>query len=206
MGEFIMKINIFFLLCIFLGRVGAAPMPEQTLVCVACHGPTGLSVNPQWPNLAGQHASYLTKQLLDFKKNKARSSELMKPFVMNLSKDDIQQIALFYSNQAPPSSEKSSVSSKKRSLLKRGEQLYKTGDRERHLPACITCHGPTGKGNAHAGFPVLSKQKAAYMILQLQAFKTKQRTNDPSAIMQDISLRMTKTDMEAVSNYIAALD
>lgn len=201
-----MKINVFFLLCIFIGRVCATSIPDQTSVCIACHGPTGLSINPQWPNLAGQHASYLKKQLSDFKANNARSSELMRPFVMNLSKDDIQQIALFYSNQALPSLGKSSISSKKRSLLQRGKQLYRSGDLERHIPACIACHGPTGKGNAHAGFPVLSKQKADYMIIQLQAFKTKQRTNDPSAIMQDISLRMTKTDMEAVSNYIATLD
>ncbi|MFZ4077338.1 MAG: c-type cytochrome [Legionellaceae bacterium] len=201
-----MKINIFFLLCILIGRVYATSIPDQTNVCVACHGPTGLSMNPQWPNLAGQHASYLKKQLSDFKANNGRSSELMRPFVMNLSKDDIEQIALYYSNQALPSSEKSSVSSKKRSFLERGEQLYKTGDLKRHIPACIACHGPTGRGNAHAGFPVLSKQKVDYMIIQLQAFKAKQRTNDPSAVMQDISLRMTKIDMEAVSNYIATID
>ncbi len=45
---------------------------EKSTLCAACHGPKGVSTNPLWPSLAGQHEGYLKKQLLDFKDNKKR--------------------------------------------------------------------------------------------------------------------------------------
>ena len=77
--------------------------------------------------------------------------------------------------------------------------------RIKRITACIACHGPQGTGNAQAGFPVLSGQHAAYTVLQLVAFKDGKRKNDLNHIMQDISNRMSKEDMEAVAHYIEAL-
>ena len=38
----------------------------KSAICAACHGADGNSSNPMWPSLAGQHASYTYKQLIDF--------------------------------------------------------------------------------------------------------------------------------------------
>ena len=43
---------------------------QKAATCAACHGPNGNSTNPEWPSLAGQHASYLVKQLQNFKVEK----------------------------------------------------------------------------------------------------------------------------------------
>ncbi|KTD20940.1 cytochrome c4 [Legionella lansingensis] len=172
---------------------------EKTALCVACHGQQGISVNPQWPNLAGQHASYLLKQLKDYKNITTRNVPVMTAIVANLSDADMAALAEYYAKQ--PLGEGATPEK----YLKRGEQLYRGGDFKKHITACIACHGPRGTGNGQAGFPLLSGQHAPYTIQQLQAFKDKKRSNDLNAIMRDISERMSQEDMEAVAYYIQGL-
>ncbi len=172
---------------------------EKSTVCAACHGATGISINPLWPNLAGQHATYLVKQLHDFKNMKTRNAPTMTPMVTNLTEQDMNDLAAFYARQPLPEG------STPQKYLKRGEQLYRGGDFSKHITACIACHGPAGLGNAQANFPVLSGQHAAYTVQQLQAFKDKKRSNDLNSIMRDISARMSLEDMQAVANYVAGL-
>ena len=171
---------------------------EKSITCAACHGATGVSINPIWPSLAGQHPGYLIKQLNDFKQKK-RNNPLMSPMAINLSEQDMEDLAIFYAKQPIPQGKTA------KKYLARGEQLYRGGDFSKHITACIACHGPKGTGNAQAGFPVVSGQQAAYTILQLEAFKSGQRSNDLNSIMHDISGRMSKEDMEAVANYMAGL-
>lgn len=177
----------------------ANKMPEKAALCSACHGPNGNSTNPVWPNIAGQHSSYLDKQLHDYKQGTTRKDPTMAAIVANLSDMDMSELARYYSTQ--PIME-SSVPEK---YLKRGEQLYRGGDFDKHITACIACHGPRGTGNAEAGFPLLSGQHAPYTILQLEAFKNKTRQNDLNAIMRDISSKMDPEDMKAVAWYIQGL-
>lgn len=177
----------------------AVPMPEKASMCVACHGPMGNSSNPQWPNIAGQHALYLLKQLHNFKELKGRNAPTMTAIVATLSNEDMVNLANYYAEQPLA---KGSVP---KQYLSRGESLYRGGDFDKHITACIACHGPKGTGNEEAGFPVLSGQHALYTIEQLQAFKNKKRSNDINGIMQDISKRMDDDDMKAVAYYIQGL-
>ena len=172
---------------------------EKTAVCAACHGPQGISTNPLWPNLAGQHAPYLLKQLHDFKTAGKRDAPTMAPLVNTLSEKDMEDLAAFYATQAKPLGETPEK------YLKRGQELYLGGDFSAHITACIACHGPTGSGNAQAGFPVISGQHAPYTIQQLQAFKNKKRNNSLNDIMHDISVKMNEEDMEAVAYYLQGL-
>ena len=173
--------------------------PEKIMVCAACHGAKGISTNPEWPNLAGQHAGYLVKQLNDFKKALHRKAPTMIPMVSALNENDIAQIAAFYAAEPKATGETPAQ------YVTRGQQLYRGGDFDTHITACIACHGPQGTGNAQAGFPSLSGQHAAYTLQQLQAFKNKTRSNDLNGIMRDISARMSTEDMEAVAYYIEGL-
>ena len=74
--------------------------PAKAQTCVACHGPAGVSSNPQWPNLAGQHAGYLAIQLKAFRDG-SRDNPAMVPFVADLTDADIAALAKFYSEQKP---------------------------------------------------------------------------------------------------------
>jgi cytochrome c553 len=189
----------FFFMSGVVGAVGNEQSgQEKATLCAACHGPTGVSVNPAWPNLAGQHTTYLIKQLHDLKEGKLRHSPIMAPFVAALTDDDMASLALFYSKQSTPKHHADKENT-------RGAQLYRAGDMKKHIAACIACHGPRGRGNDLAGFPILSGQQVDYSIQQLQAFQEKSRRNDLNSMMRMISARMSDDDMKAVSRYASSL-
>ena len=197
-----MKRLLFGLLCILFSMpMMANPQAgeEKAAVCAGCHGPKGISINPEWPNLAGQHATYLAKQLHDYKDASTRNAPLMTQMVMLLNPEDMLNIAEFYASLP------ASTGTTPEKYLARGETLYRRGDLTKHITACIACHGPQGTGNAQAGFPSLAGQQPAYTIQQLMAFKNKTRLNDLNSIMRDISARMNQEDMEAVAWYLTGL-
>lgn len=71
---------------------------EKAVVCEACHGKTGMSIDPNYPNLAGQHYSYLVKALVDYRSGN-RSNAIMSSFAANLSNQDIEDLAAWYASQ-----------------------------------------------------------------------------------------------------------
>ena len=68
-------------------------------VCAACHGADGSKpVAPENPILAGQYEDYLVKALSDYKSGK-RANPVMKTFADQLSKQDIEDVAAWFSKQ-----------------------------------------------------------------------------------------------------------
>ncbi len=82
----------------------AAPVaggkPAQVAVCAACHGDNGVSASPTFPNLAGQHRSYIEVALKGYKSG-ARKNAVMAGQAAGLSDADIKALALWYSSQTP---------------------------------------------------------------------------------------------------------
>jgi cytochrome c553 len=178
----------------------SAEIIAKTQTCAVCHGQQGVSSNPEWPNLAGQHASYLRKQLMEYQQGTKRQAPIMAGIVASLSEADMKDLAAYYAS-LPRGMGKVSPTYQ---ML--GEKIYRSGDVDQGITACIACHGPKGGGNDEARFPMLAGQQAAYTIQQLHAFKDKTRSNDLNHIMQDISARMSHKDMEAVAYYMQGLD
>lgn len=196
------KFALILILCAPLlihAQENTSAIADKTRVCSACHGREGKSSNPEWPNLASQHPQYFIQQLQDIKNGVLRNTPTMKALAAALSEQDMDDLATYYAKMPLVQG------STPKEFLQRGEQLYRGGDFEKRITACIACHGPQGMGNAQAGFPVLSGQHAAYTVLQLSAFKDGKRKNDLNHIMQDISSRMSQADMEAVAHYIEGL-
>jgi cytochrome c553 len=71
---------------------------QKAAVCAACHGADGNSVVPDFPRLAGQYPDYLAKALTDYKTG-ARKNAIMGAQAVNLSKQDIADLAAFYASQ-----------------------------------------------------------------------------------------------------------
>lgn len=167
----------------------------KSAVCAACHGTDGNSVNPAWPSLAGQHASYMVAQLQAFKDGE-RQNDLMTPMAAGLSEQDMQDLAAYYEAQEP------ATLAADPELVERGRQIYLGGDLDRQVTACAACHGPTGRGNPLALFPRIAGQHATYAEIALQDFAAGDRANP---MMQDIATRMSPDDMRAVSTYMQGL-
>ncbi|MEX0735706.1 MAG: c-type cytochrome [Steroidobacteraceae bacterium] len=176
----------------------AALGAQKAAVCGACHGMTGTSVNPEWPNLAGQHETYIVEELQHFKQG-TRVDPLMTPMSIGLSEADMQDLGAHFAQQTPTGLEADP------SNWKNGEKLYRGGDPERELPACIACHGPQGKGNGPAKYPALRAQHAVYALKQLKGFADGKRSTQGSDIMQTIAAKLTDEEMRALASYMQGL-
>lgn len=173
-------------------------------VCAACHGTDGNSSIPANPNLAGQHASYLLKQLNNFKasadgKPALRQNAIMNGMAAPLSADEMKALAQYFSKQTL----KPAVA-KDEKLATEGRALWRAGDMKKGIPACAGCHGVAGAG-LPAQYPALAGQHQDYLISQLKQFRDGTRANDPEGMMRTIAAKMTDQQMAAVAEYAAGL-
>jgi len=176
----------------------ASPGKEKAAACAACHGADGNSINPLWPNLAGQHIDYIVKQLSAFKSGE-RQEPSMTPMATPLTAEDMADIAAFYAGQRP----RLGVTDEK--LLSLGQSIYRGGKKTAGVPACMACHGPRGSGNPGAGYPALSGQHPEYLVKQLNAYKNDQRSTDPAEMMRSVAKRLSSEEIAALASYAAGL-
>jgi cytochrome c553 len=182
----------------------------KSAACTACHGPNGNSANPLWPSLAGQNAAYLAGQLKHFKANaRINSNGVMPGLAAPLSDQDIQDLAAYFSQQTPAGLEADP------SYWKAGRMLYRGGDSSRAIPACMACHGPSGRGNPEAGYPALRAQHSQYVVKELTDYAAGKRytLNDKgdssggpnAAIMGTVSQRLSAEEMRNLASYVQGL-
>jgi len=189
---------------------------EKSASCASCHGDDGNSMVATFPKLAQQHSSYLAQQLHAFKDG-TRNDPMMSPMAKSLSDEDIADISAYYATQKvaenalpvlPPVDEDENPSGKKydiQDLIAQGSNLYRNGNLQSEVSACIACHGPFGEGNKPASFPALKSQHADYLIKALTDFKSGARSNNPENIMHMIAKKMTDEEIKAVSYRISMM-
>jgi cytochrome c553 len=157
---------------------------QKAANCLGCHGPKGKSTSAQWPNLAAQQSTYIVNQLNAFKTG-TRNNPMMQSMVANLSADDINNLAAYYSSQPPVSAG--------------GDpNLAKPGKTKASI--CLGCHGSSVEGNGQ--FPRLAGQHPGYLVKQLSSFKEGVRK---SGHMQAIAGTLSEDDMKALAAYFGSL-
>jgi cytochrome c553 len=170
----------------------------KAATCGACHGIDGNSVNPEWPNLAGQHETYILKQLTAFHGGN-RQNPLMSPMAAILGEQDMADLAAFFSSQTVRGGETDP------SRAKLGQRVYRSGNVGSKVMACAACHGPDGRGNAPAAFPSIQGQHATYVAAQLRAYKAGTRTTDPNQMMREMAAALSDEEIDAVASYVQGL-
>jgi cytochrome c553 len=194
-----------FVLCASPLFASAAPIGDaakgQALaakVCAACHGADGNSPIAVNPNLAGQHAEYLYKQLRNFKGGQ-RNNPIMMGIAATLSEDDMRNLSAYYAAQ--PASQ---LAAQNADLVEQGRKLFRGGDKTRAVAACAGCHSPDGAG-IPIQYPRLSGQHTEYTAAQLRAFRAGQRANDENEMMRTIASRLTDQQISALAEYLSGL-
>jgi cytochrome c553 len=160
--------------------------------CAICHGPTGIS-RADSPNLAGQYASVIYKQLLDFRSG-ARNNAIMTPFAINLTDQEIYDLAAYYAYLPRLPAYHPTPQLPRPRIVIYGAPM-------RGIAPCGSCHGSLDN---KAGSPWLEGQSAVYMREQLQAFASGQRLNDISQQMRNIARAMTPQEIEEAAAYYAS--
>jgi cytochrome c553 len=193
-------------------RGDVASGASKTTVCVACHGPSGNSIVPQFPSLASQRGDYLYHRLVAFKavnpKDSSYASSPMAAQAQNLSDQDMRNLAMYFAAQAqiapvpPPAA----------AVDGRGEALYLGGDPSRGVPPCQGCHGaaalggPVEYGNQYLAYPLLRGQHAAYLVSRLTNFRNgvpNGSSND--FIMHGVALTLDDGAIQSLAAWLESL-
>ena len=170
-------------------NTGAAPSAAKapaynidTLLktCATCHGDKGLATADLWPTLAGQKKGYLMAQLREFRDGK-REDQLMTQNAKNLSDQDIEALASYYSQQVDNRAKPTEVNME--------------GARVR--AHCISCHGKKGK-TVNQLWPNLAGQQPGYLAKALMDYKTGKRKNP---IMEVIASELNEQQIKDVAEY-----
>jgi cytochrome c553 len=163
----------------------------KAAVCTACHGPGGNSTQPLIPALAGQTARYISLQLRDFQEGR-RTDSLMSPMAKNLSRQDMYDLAAYFSAQ------------QLRPLdFKADPQRVALGEKKVAETLCTMCHqgGMLGQNE----IPRVAGQHYDYIVKQLKDFKAGCRTND-AGNMASVSKTLSDEDIVNLGHYLANLD
>jgi cytochrome c553 len=149
--------------------------------CAACHGDKGVSANPANPSLAGQDAQYIAAALKAYKDG-ARSDETMKGLAATLDEAAAKNLAAFYANQQPQSTNV-------RKPLTTAEWAQR----------CDRCHGVNGN-STDPSLPALAAQRVDYLEKVLHAYRTGERKSPQMAAMSE---GLTAADVENLAAYYA---
>jgi cytochrome c553 len=160
--------------------------------CAICHG-SNRQGQVDTPNLEGQPAAAVYKELHDFKDG-SRTNAIMSPFAVRLSEQDMLDLAAYYAYLPRQPGSHSDVDVAMPQIVARGAPM-------RNIAACSSCHGTT---DAKLGTPWLDGQSAVYLKAQLQAFASGTRRNDISEQMRNIARQMTAAEIEDAAHYYAA--
>jgi cytochrome c553 len=177
-----------------LGLKGDAERGEEAYeVCGACHLPSG-SGRPDgtFPQLAGQHATVLIKQIADIRAGR-RDNPIMYPFATTLvDPQELADVAAYVQKlPIPPGNGKGPGTD-----LAKGKTLF---DRD-----CVQCHGQQGEGNEAKFYPVLAGQHYEYMLRQVRDIAGLRRRNanpDMVKVVKDYK----DDEIQAVVDYMSRL-
>jgi len=180
----------------------AAARPERGQakaqeVCVACHGEQGVSVAPQYPNLAGQSGAAIYKKLSDYRTG-SRTNQLMTDIAKALDEATLADIAAYYAAQPKRNPNPATLADTPAAIV----QLVELGDPNRNIPPCAACHRPGSGGPIET--PILAEQGKEYIVEQLKMYAAGNRRNDVYGRMRTIAAKLTPAEIDGLATYYRA--
>jgi cytochrome c553 len=172
--------------CIATAPAHAADDIEaKAQACAACHGANGVPADPKtMPIISGQEASYLYKELHDYKSGD-RKSPIMAPAVADISLADLRQIANYFAAKPWPPKQAASAA----------------GSPPNGIAQCLPCHQPSFEGGPPA--PRLAGLSYEYLAGTMRDFADGKRTNNGD--MPGFMKVLSEADREAMAKYLAGL-
>lgn len=179
-----------------LGRSGAQTSPATVQVCAGCHGAQGISSSPTFPNLAGQSAAAIYKALKDYRDG-TRNSPVMAPMAKMLTDDQMVEVAAYFSRLPRGDLDAQKAASPDPLVVK----LVESGDPQRALPPCASCHGVKAGGPVET--PTLAGQHEEYLLTQLRLFARGERRDDVFGRMRTVAAVLSDQEMQQLAAYYA---
>lgn len=165
--------------------------------CAACHLPSG-GGNPDGsiPQLAGQHATVVIKQLADIRFG-LRYNPTMQPFARKLADaQEIADVAAYISTLCIPADSGKYAGLDAVEMVAGGKLLYEMD--------CSQCHKPRGQGVKETFYPVLAGQHYRYLLRQMTDIRDGKRGNAHPEMIQ-VARKYNYDQLLAISAYLATL-
>lgn len=164
--------------------------------CALCHSLDGISRMSKFPKLAGQPASYIEKQLLDFKSGRRENDGgQMAAIAADVTDENRPKVAAYFAGlTAPPPVPLEGMDPAVEAVIEQGFGGA--------VPDCMSCHGKDRV--ADSGAPRLEAQHADYIAKQLRDFKEGARSNDSDAIMRKIASALPDELIDRIAAHLAA--
>jgi cytochrome c553 len=171
----------------------AAAGRQKAEVCLACHGPNGVSSLPATPSLAGQSDQFIQWQLVFFRSGR-RPNPAMAPLVANLSDEDVRTLGAYFAGL--PYFGKPAAGVPNPDLAAKG----KTIAAQHH---CASCHLDTFRGTGAAA--AIANQREDYLVKALQDYRSGTRPSTGVAAMNEAAAALSDDQIVAVAHYVATL-
>jgi cytochrome c553 len=168
----------------------AQSIEEKTQVCASCHGENGKPIDKTIPVIWGQQQGYLYIQLRDFKRND-RKNEIMQPIASAMERQDMMDIAEYFSKKAWPDLGQPRAS----------KDVSERALSANHSVGCTGCHLDHFQGDGTV--PRLAGQSKEYLAKTTADFRTRARGNNPG--MSDLMIATSVDDLAALSEYLSGL-
>jgi cytochrome c553 len=156
--------------------------------CANCHGPSGQSVKPDVPNLAGQNTVYVLNQLNKFHDGRRKGAFFMEGLVKAMSNDERFAVAVYYTNQEAPKP----LPPRDAALAAQGKALYENG--------CKRCHGEDGTGSEKNSR--LAGQQPDYLESTIRGYRDSVRVDER---MFKSTKGLSDAQVKALATYIGAM-
>ena len=171
-------------------RAAAQSIEEKAQVCAGCHGADGKPVDKTIPVIWGQQQGYLYIQLRDFKRND-RKNEIMQPIVSAMERQDMMDIAEYFSKKPWPDLGQPRAS----------KDVSERALSANHSVGCTGCHLDHFQGDGTV--PRLAGQSREYLAKTTADFRTRARGNNSG--MSDLMIATSVDDLAALSEYLSGL-
>jgi cytochrome c553 len=166
----------------------ADEIEAKALACAACHGENGVPKDPKTtPIIWGQEASYLYKQLHDYKSGE-RKSAVMAPAVQDISLPELRKLANYFAAKSWPAPPAGAAAAAPAAIAEK-------------LVQCRLCHQPNFEGGAPA--PRLAGLSYDYIAASMKSFAGDERTNNGD--MPKFMQALTDSERDAMARYLAGL-
>ena len=186
----------------------------KAAACVACHGIDGNAALEMYPSIAGQNERYIAEQMaLIANGQRGGMAVAMQPFVTDLSAQDMRDIGAWYASQKATAglADDTPIADGEHAgkpFYALGEQLYRGGDAQRGIPACLACHGPTGAGNPGPGWPHVAGQHASYVAQRLEQYRSGEHSLGDAGqfqVMAQVAAGLTDQEIQSLASYLQGL-
>jgi cytochrome c553 len=178
------------LLSVWATPLNAQSIEEKTRICASCHGADGKPVDKTIPTLWGQQAGYVYIELRDFKRGD-RKSDIMQPIASSLGRQDMLDIADFFSKKPWPDLGQPRAPKDVATRAVSANQSI----------GCTGCHLDHFQGDGTV--PRLAGMGRDYLAKQMTDFRSRARGNNPG--MSDLMIATPPDDLAALAEYLAGL-